>query len=374
METAERSATAGLSASESEVPANREPDGSIGAPEVHHAPMIGPLSLDWPCFPRSSGSFTFDDLVALGRRDARLVQASTDSGASWAEPACDRFLRNFWLGYQVPQSLSCDRTMVSGANDGVYLELTVDLLAGKRDLQVSVESRFWKFYLPTSLQILQQRKRRMTLAEASRPDRLGEGWSLQITATDRPGTPTFFLAREPAESEPKLTPTKREELEDACKAQATAYIQIEKARLLVESAGVAIIALQPGSPDVSKVNMPYNAGNFLRNVQEEIASCDSLRKVPLVTLAKVFSIRMTQNDIFVLERLGLLVSEDFSTEVTLTKMRGASTGTHIIKARKHKWAAISTMEDLAHVVDGLVLCVKRFHHESVCSHQEITEL
>ena len=53
VETAERSATARAGASESEVPANREPDGSIGAPEVHRASMIGPLSLDWPCFPRS---------------------------------------------------------------------------------------------------------------------------------------------------------------------------------------------------------------------------------------------------------------------------------------------------------------------------------
>ena len=134
VETAEGSATAGPSASESEFPANREPNGLIGAPEVHRAPMIGPLSLDWPFFPRSSGPFTFDDLVALGRRDARLVQASTDSDASWAEPARDRFLRNFWLGYQVPQSLPCDRTMIFDANDGVYLELTVDFLAGKRDL------------------------------------------------------------------------------------------------------------------------------------------------------------------------------------------------------------------------------------------------
>ena len=48
VETAERSATAGSSASESEVRANREPDGSLGAPEAYHAPMIGPLSLDWP--------------------------------------------------------------------------------------------------------------------------------------------------------------------------------------------------------------------------------------------------------------------------------------------------------------------------------------
>ena len=43
VETAERSATAGPSAFESEVPVNREPDGSIGAPEVNRAPMIGPL-------------------------------------------------------------------------------------------------------------------------------------------------------------------------------------------------------------------------------------------------------------------------------------------------------------------------------------------
>ena len=148
VETAERSATARPSASENEVPANHEPDGSIGAPEVHRAPMIGPLSLDWPCFPRSSGSFTFDDLAVPGRREAQLVQASTDSDASWAEPARDRFLRNFWLGYQVLQSLTCYRTIIFDANDGVYLELNVDLLAGKRDLPASVESRFWKFNLP----------------------------------------------------------------------------------------------------------------------------------------------------------------------------------------------------------------------------------
>ena len=86
--------------------------------------------------------------MAFGRRDARLVQASTDSDASWAEPARDRFLRNFWLGYQVPQSLPCDRTIVFDANDGVYLELTGNFLAGKGDLPASVESRFWKFDFP----------------------------------------------------------------------------------------------------------------------------------------------------------------------------------------------------------------------------------
>ena len=80
--------------------------------------------------------------MALGRRDARLVQSSTDSDALWAEPARDRLLRIFWLGYQVPQSLPCDRTIVFDANDGVYLDLTVDFLAGMRDLPASVESRF----------------------------------------------------------------------------------------------------------------------------------------------------------------------------------------------------------------------------------------
>ena len=148
VETAERSATAGPSASGIEVPADLEPDGSIGAPKVHRAPMIGPLSLDWRCFRRSSGSFTFHDFVALGRRYARLVQASTDSDASWAEPAHEWFLRNFWLRYRVPQSLLCGRSMVFDANDGVYLNLTVDFLAVKRDLPASVESRLWNFDLP----------------------------------------------------------------------------------------------------------------------------------------------------------------------------------------------------------------------------------
>ena len=62
--------------------------------------------------------------------------------------ARDRFLRNFWLGYQVSQSLPSDRTMVFDANDGVYLGLTVDFLARKRDLPASFESRFPKFDLP----------------------------------------------------------------------------------------------------------------------------------------------------------------------------------------------------------------------------------
>ena len=38
--------------------------------------------------------------------------------------------------------------MIFDANDGAYLELTVDFLVGKRDLPASVESRFWKFDIP----------------------------------------------------------------------------------------------------------------------------------------------------------------------------------------------------------------------------------
>lgn len=224
--------------------------------------------------------------------------------------------------------------------------------------------------LPMTLRLLEQRKRRAAQSEGSHPDRTNEGWGLPFMPGSQ-NTPTFVLAREPADDEPKLTLTERDELEAVCKTDETRSIQISRARLQTESTGNAIIGLQPGGPDISRVKMAYYSETLLLKVHEELGTSDSLRKIPLVTLAKVFSLRITQKDSFVFEHLGLLISEDFSTQVSLTKVRGTANGSPIIRAKKHQWAAVTTMEDLLNIVEGLAICVKRLHHPSVCSHQEI---
>ena len=44
-----------------------EPEDAVGAPGSRCS-RVGPLSLDWPAFPRSTGSFSFSDMAAQGRR------------------------------------------------------------------------------------------------------------------------------------------------------------------------------------------------------------------------------------------------------------------------------------------------------------------
>ena len=129
-----------------------EPEDAVGTPDTKRAPMVGPLSVDWPAFPRSTGSFSFSDLAALGRRDACLVQEYTDTDASWGESVRSRLLQNHWIAYQVPSALPCDRTMVFDVLDGLYLEGMVQFLTGERALPMSVDSRYWAFDLPVPSQ------------------------------------------------------------------------------------------------------------------------------------------------------------------------------------------------------------------------------
>ena len=228
--------------------------------------------------------------------------------------------------------------------------------------------------LTTTLDLLRQRERRRAPSHGSHPDRTRESWRLPYQNDGAQIKPTFVLAREPSEDEPKLTPVERDELETICKSDTTNTIQFDRARLLTAATEVAIITLQQGGPDITRVRMPYYAESLLLQVHDEFSTSDSLRKIPLVTLAKVFSLRIAQKDNFVFEHLGLLIVEDFSAEVSLTKMRGATQGGQVIKAKKHKWAGVPSMEDIANIVDGQAMCTKRFHHPSILCHQQVSDL
>ena len=119
-----------------------EPKDALGVPDSSHAPMVGPLSLDWPAFTRNAGSVSFLDMTALGRRDAGLVQEYTDTDASWSGAVLERFLQHHWTAYQVPVALPCDRTMVFDSFHGIYLEGMLQFLTGACSLPMSVDSRF----------------------------------------------------------------------------------------------------------------------------------------------------------------------------------------------------------------------------------------
>ena len=43
-----------------------EPEDVVGSPDTKRAPMVGPLSVNWPAFPRSTGTLSFLDLAAVG--------------------------------------------------------------------------------------------------------------------------------------------------------------------------------------------------------------------------------------------------------------------------------------------------------------------
>ena len=129
-----------------------EPEDAVGTPDTKRAPMVGSLSVDWPAFPRSTGSFSFSDLAALGRRDACLVQEDTGTDASWGESVRSRCMRNHCIAYQVPSALPCDRRMVFDVLDGLHLEGMPQFLTGERALPMSVDSRYWAFDLPVPSQ------------------------------------------------------------------------------------------------------------------------------------------------------------------------------------------------------------------------------
>ena len=118
-----------------------EPDDAVGTPDSRGTPMVGLLSLDWPAFPRSTGSFSFSDMAAIRRRDTGLVRQYTETDATWAETVRTRFLQNHWLVYQVPVTLQCDRTLVFDALDGLYLGGMFQFLTGERALPISVDPR-----------------------------------------------------------------------------------------------------------------------------------------------------------------------------------------------------------------------------------------
>ena len=129
-----------------------ELEDALGAPDPRRAPIVVPLSLDWPAFPRNPESFSFLDIAALGRRDACLVREYTETDASWSETVRSRFLLHHWVAYQVPAALPCYRTMVFDSLDGIYLEGMLQFLTGARSLPMSVDSRFWVFDLPVPSQ------------------------------------------------------------------------------------------------------------------------------------------------------------------------------------------------------------------------------
>ena len=119
-----------------------EPEEAVGVPDTRRAPMVGTLSIDWPAFPRSTGSFSFSDMAAIGRCDPCLVKEYTETYAAWGEGVRSRFLQKQWIAHQVPVALPCDRTMVFDALDGLYLEGMLQFLMGKRAFSMSVDSRF----------------------------------------------------------------------------------------------------------------------------------------------------------------------------------------------------------------------------------------
>ena len=129
-----------------------DPEDAVGTPGSRRPPMVGPLSLDWPAFLRSTGSYSFSDMAALGRRDAFLVKEYTETDATWGESLRSRFLQNHWIAYQVPSALPCDRTMVFDALEGLYFEGILQFLTGERALPMSVVSRFYVFDLPVPSQ------------------------------------------------------------------------------------------------------------------------------------------------------------------------------------------------------------------------------
>ena len=90
------------------VPTNNAPDAAkpaqdtekedaVEAPDTRRAQMVGPLSIDWPAFPQSTGSFSFFHMAALGRRDTCLVKEYTETDAAWGEGVRSRFLQNPWV-------------------------------------------------------------------------------------------------------------------------------------------------------------------------------------------------------------------------------------------------------------------------------------
>ena len=114
--------------------------------------MVGPLSIDWSAFPRSTGSFSFSYMAALVRLDAGLFKEYTETDVAWGEGVRSWFLQNHWIAYQVPVALPCDQSMVFDVLDGLYLEGMLQFLTGKRALPMSVDSRFWAFDLPVPSQ------------------------------------------------------------------------------------------------------------------------------------------------------------------------------------------------------------------------------
>ena len=125
-----------------------EPAGTIGSPEVRAVTLDAPMSSDWAIYPRSEGSFSFEELLSLGRGDAKRIDLCTQTDAAWALGVRARFLQNYWTCYQVPASLPCDRSMIQTSYDAGYLEGMVRFLTGKQHLPPSVEEQFWRFDLP----------------------------------------------------------------------------------------------------------------------------------------------------------------------------------------------------------------------------------
>ena len=66
MEEAERTAPTPSVPAAGELVQGTEPEDAVGMPDSRRAPMVGPLSSDWPAFPRSTGSFSFLEMAALG--------------------------------------------------------------------------------------------------------------------------------------------------------------------------------------------------------------------------------------------------------------------------------------------------------------------
>lgn len=154
----------------------------------------------------------------------------------------------------------------------------------------------------------------------------------------------------------------------------TKNITIDDARLLVESVGDDVKFLPPGGSDLGQVQKNELIADYVQSVH--LVGCGSagasLRRVPVVSLLKLATLRMTASDGWRLEYFGRLAWSNYMESLSSTSTNFDSSPEPA--AVDDLWAELVNLHDLQYAVAGLCMGIDALLHPSVLQADDVRRL
>lgn len=129
--------------------------------------------------------------------------------------------------------------------------------------------------------------------------------------------------------------------------RVTYEITISDAKLVVDSMGSFLDNLFPGGSDLRHVKMSNELLNYFPTVRRELCTEDSLWSFPEVALARLFSLKISKEDAFLLVVFGYIMARDVSmTHNSMKAVRLHGKDMDVRKPRDDRWMPVLTINAL----------------------------